>query len=142
MSNFLWFYCNHIRFTTRVESTLDVPKLLGTYKGYMDDHSKRILHQLANAGITTTVVDITTDRSVGVYWFKYSTQLHSMRDLLKELLNHPECGNFNALETEKLKIEYGPVPMRDTDGSRVCSYAHILRSDPTTAYKVKNLLST
>ena len=90
---------NCIRFTTRVESTLDVPKLLRTYKGYIDDHSKRIWHQLANAGITTTIEDITTDRSVGVYWFKSSTQLHSPHDLLKELMNHPECGNFNALET-------------------------------------------
>ena len=132
---------SHIRFATRVESTLDVPKLFGTYRGYMDDQSKRIWHQLANAGITTTIMDITADRSVGVYWFKNSTQLHSPRDLLKELLNHPQCGNFNSLETKKLKIEYGPVLMRDIDDNQICAYAHILRSDPTIAYKVKHLLS-
>ena len=103
----------------------------------MDDHSKRIRHQLANAGMTTTIVDITTERSVGVCWFKYSTQLHSPRDLLKELLNHPECGNVNSLETEKLKIKYGPVPMRDINGNRICAYAHILRSNSTIAYTVK-----
>ena len=33
---------SNICFTSRVESTLDFPKLLGTYKGYMDDQSKRI----------------------------------------------------------------------------------------------------
>ena len=44
-----------IQFISRVESTLDVPKLLGTYKGYMDDESKRIRHQLTDAGMTTVI---------------------------------------------------------------------------------------
>ena len=108
---------SNIQFTSRLESTLDIPKLLGMYKGYMDDQSKRIRHQIADAGITIIIMDITADRSVGVYWFKNSTQLHSPHDLLKELLNHPQCGHFESLETEKLRIEYGPVPMRDTNGN-------------------------
>ena len=70
---------SNIRFTSRVESTLDISKLLETYKGYMDGRSKRIRHQLTKAGITTTIMDITVDRSVGVYWFKNRTQLHSPR---------------------------------------------------------------
>ena len=63
-----------------------------------------------------------------------------MTYILKELLNHPQCGNFESLETEKLKIEYGPVPMRDINGNQICAHVHVLRSDPIITYKVKKPL--
>ena len=101
---------NFVRFTTSVDSTLDVPKLLGRYVGYMDNHSKRIRYQLANAGMTTVIQDMTTDHIARVYWFKFSTQLHFPDDLLEELLSCPGAGNFNALETKISRSNMAPSP--------------------------------